>query len=133
MLVRGAKALIVDDQGCVLVIRRSKTQPHVPHASDLPGGIIEDNETVLEGLTREIEEEISITLPESALSFVASTEVNNYYGRDAHIELYEATLNSRPEIALSFEHDKYEWVPIKQLHVAHELFGPLVEQYKSKH
>lgn len=130
MLVRGAKAIIVDDDGFVLVVRRSDSHPHVPLTPDLPGGKIEEGETFVEGLIREIKEETAIEVLPSAISFVGSTGAKDYYGKDLSLELYEVKLDHRPEVSLSFEHDSYQWVAVKDLQIAHKLFEPLVEAYK---
>ncbi len=61
---RGAKALIVDSQNRALILRRSKTHRYVPFTQDLPGGKVEEGESMLAGLLREIHEEVGLELDE---------------------------------------------------------------------
>ena len=86
-----------------------------------------------EGLLREIKEEIGIELSESMLVFIDSIEDGDYFGKHIYGELYEVKLHTRPDILLSFEHDKYDWVPTSQLQIEGELFDSLIEKYKQGH
>ena len=54
----GGAALIFDDKGRLLVVKRSK-EP-AKGAWDLPGGFVEVRETVEEGIIREVREELNI-------------------------------------------------------------------------
>lgn len=51
------KAIIYDDQGRVLTIRRTKTAPTRPLQWDLPGGELDYGEDTHAGMRREIKEE----------------------------------------------------------------------------
>ncbi|MFE1470304.1 MULTISPECIES: NUDIX hydrolase [Nocardiopsis] len=52
-----AAAVIADDRGRVFAQRRSPTRKVFPHCWDIVGGHVEQGETMLEGLAREVEEE----------------------------------------------------------------------------
>lgn len=51
------KAIIFNEQGKILVIKRSKTSPTRAGYWDLPGGILEAGEDKKEAIIREIKEE----------------------------------------------------------------------------
>ncbi|WAE72839.1 NUDIX domain-containing protein [Streptomonospora nanhaiensis] len=52
-----AGAVIADGRGRVFAQRRSATRKVFPHCWDIVGGHVEQGETMLEGLAREVEEE----------------------------------------------------------------------------
>lgn len=131
--IRGSKAIVVDNDGFALVVRRSATHPHVPLTNDLPGGKVEDVETMIEGLVRELGEEIGFTPNVSAVSLIEQTKAENYYGKNYYLELFEVKCDNRPDITLSFEHDAYEWVRLKNLSITGELYEPLVARYIAQH
>lgn len=131
MFVRGAKAVILDSNKNVLIVRRSKTHPHAPLTNDLPGGKIEEGETMVQGLVREIQEEVGIDVRNDTPKLIDSKKVQNFFNKNYEVELYEIELSNRPSITLSFEHDKYEWVPLKEATIIAELFEDIFEVYKS--
>lgn len=47
------RAFVLDDDDNILLVKNASEQPWV-----LPGGHVEDNETIYEALEREIEEEV---------------------------------------------------------------------------
>jgi 8-oxo-dGTP pyrophosphatase MutT (NUDIX family) len=110
---RSAKLLLFDATGKVLVLRRSNTHPTAPHAPDLPGGMIEDNESYEEGIIRELVEETQLS--------VSIDRVLSMYKTGSRFSIMQRKLyatqisDSEPQIELSWEHDRYEWLPIESL------------------
>ena len=102
-----AKAIILNDKGEMLMVRRSKTAPRRPLQWDLPGGMVEEGEDIAAATARETAEEAGIQIEPKHLDLVYShTEIMHdlnviwlfYTGR--------ATLT---DVILSFEHDKFQW------------------------
>ena len=124
MLIRGAKAIAIDGEGFALVLRRSATHPYVPLTNDLPGGKVEDGEQMIQGLVRELSEEIGVDVSAAAVTLIDSTKATNYYGKDYELELFEVKFDNRPDITLSFEHDSYRWVKLDELSILGELYEP---------
>ena len=131
MVVRAAKAIIIDKDGDVLVVRRSDTHPYVPLTPDLPGGKIEDGETVVEGLLRELREEIGLEVAPTDVKEIKTEQINNYFGKDYQVSLYELRLEKKCHIQMDFEHDMYEWIPLAKLQIVGDIYVPLVEYYKT--
>lgn len=125
---RAAKAIIIDPKGYVLQLRRSETHPQIPFTPDLPGGTIDENEDARTTLARELMEEIGVDIAEtSVISF--KTDQFSAYGKKIELELFEVSgFEDRPEIKLSFEHDRYDWLPVDQLSDA-GFFKQLVVDY----
>jgi 8-oxo-dGTP pyrophosphatase MutT (NUDIX family) len=132
MPLRGAKVIVIDPDNTVLVVRRSGTHPHAPYTPDLPGGKVEEGETMAEGLQRELKEETGIETATANLKKVGSKDDANYYGKVASVELYELRVTKRPKIVLDFEHDQHEWVNVKDLSIVAHLFESLVNEYKQQ-
>ncbi|KKS42110.1 hypothetical protein A3H03_00600 [Candidatus Kuenenbacteria bacterium RIFCSPLOWO2_12_FULL_42_13] len=55
-------ALIINKEGKLLVVKRSMREIAFPGRWALPGGKLEDNETVMEGLKKECKEEVGIEI-----------------------------------------------------------------------
>lgn len=53
-------ALIVNAEGKVLLIKRSKAEDVLPGLWDIPGGILKDGEDPKEGALREVKEETNL-------------------------------------------------------------------------
>ena len=115
-----AKALVVNDEGKVLVltIGEHTKHPQLSYMPDLPGGIIEKDETPLNGVQREIEEEIGVRIPLSDIHELYShTRKYAIFGYRLTRMLYLARV-SKPEVKLSYEHESYKWtLPDELWHV----------------
>jgi ADP-ribose pyrophosphatase len=114
-IVEIAKALIVDAAGNTLILRRSSTHPTLAGHVDLPGGLIEPDEEPGQAAAREIIEETGLALSAGVLKLTyAGTEA---HGEESRVRLlYVARLNeTMPAVTISWEHDKFDWVPIAEL------------------
>lgn len=127
-IVRGAKIIVLDKSNHALVLRRSGTHPHVPLTSDLPGGKVEAHESPAGGCLRELEEETGIVINEAQLVLLGERELTSY-GRDLRVYLFGVRLkDERPDVRLSWEHDKYDWVKVDTVNDLDEIFQPMVEE-----
>lgn len=114
-LVRSSKAVILDKNNQALMLYRSASHPRQPLEPDLPGGITEADETIEDGLVREILEETGIIVERTALKLLF-TFTQDFPGVSVNRLLYAVKLvENAPEIKISYEHSKYEWVKISDL------------------
>lgn len=75
---------------------------------DLPGGTLEDNESLLETMLREVQEEAGIQIDAATVDMVYSG--TDYSKRGTQYTLFTAKIATRPEVSISWEHFSYEWV-----------------------
>lgn len=96
-----------------LVVERSKNDDFLPGVWEFPGGNIENDETILEALKRELYEEIGVNINVDKAKLVNFyDEIHDKEEKYHYIELdflYETNTKDL-EIKLSVEHDNYKWV-----------------------
>ena len=105
-----AKALIVNDEGKVLVLREAKTYEEIIGRYGTPGGRINPGEPFFDALKREVDEESGLEV-----------EV----GKPVHVDEWFPVIKGVPnhivgmfllcrpvtnEVRLSLEHDDYKWI-----------------------
>lgn len=106
------KAAIINGDGQVLLLRRSKTDLKRPGELDFPGGAVDAGEDLLAAGSREIREETGITIPIAELKLV-SADTMVYEDSDLNVNRLLLVGHIRKvDIKLSSEHDQYEWVDI---------------------
>ena len=105
----GVKALIQNDAGEYLFIRRMKTMDNEaePHW-DIPGGRINPEEELIVALAREIEEETGMVL-EGTPDLLAAQDIIPP-GRDLHVVRLTYQANATGAPILSQEHQEVSWM-----------------------
>lgn len=108
------KAILFDNGGKILTIRRTETAPTWSLHWDLPGGALDYGEDIKDGITREIKEETGLNVQDLSVMDVISRL------KDKEEELltairYLVTIcyTARPKttkVVLSHEHDDFMWV-----------------------
>lgn len=116
------KALILNEKGEVLIIKRPEDDQHGAGKWDFPGGKLEAGENLEEGLLREIEEEIGIEVELGPAIYAFDFE-KKY---DQKIEIGGEKLliagkgirfiafYKSGAVMLSDEHGEFQWVSIKE-------------------
>ncbi len=100
-----AKSFVLDDNGKILVLRRSITDQRRPLTWDLPGGIVELDEDPDKAVAREIYEEAGLKTTTPKIFHVDSRTDKAFLV----FLLYFLYTNDK-DVSLSFEHDIYLWV-----------------------
>ncbi len=101
------KAILVDEQGNILAMRRSKTAPSRPLHWDLPGGDIEVGGELKKDIAREIREETQLEVDE--LQILDAIGANNDKQEYWITICYTAKPQSK-NVVLSYEHDEFQWI-----------------------
>jgi dATP pyrophosphohydrolase len=108
-----SKVIVVNQDGNVLLIRRSPDDIRRPLEWDVPGGHTDDDEYSAEAAARETSEETGIEIDPRTLQLVyAMTEVPKdvlsvtWVFYTAHVAM--------PDVSLSNEHVEFTWVPLEK-------------------
>jgi 8-oxo-dGTP diphosphatase len=107
-----AKAIIVNKQGQVLVLRESPkhiTNTKIGHYQ-LPGGRIEPGESFHDGLKREIYEETGLTVKVGKPIMVGEWRPVIQGVRHQIFGVFVTATTKEDEITISGEHDDYLWI-----------------------
>ena len=105
------RALITDEDGKILIIKRSTESKTNPDKWELPGGKVDQGEPFDQALIREVKEETNLTI--SLDHVVGVAEQNLTLIRAVHIILSAQV--EEGELNLSHEHDGYAWVYFEAL------------------
>lgn len=105
-LVVGA---VIHDRGRVLVVTRSAKDDFLPGIDELPSGSVHAGETLLEGLNRELREEVGFPAGPLDAGFLETFDYASGSGRLTRQFTVSLHLATR-EIRLSEEHSTYQWV-----------------------
>lgn len=117
----GVKALIVDKDDRVLLLQVNTAnfkKDKTPHW-DIPGGRIQEGQSALDALQREVAEEtgIGVIVKAEYLTGVISNieiPVTDALTVGLVLVVYKVTIPEHCEVVLSEEHTAYEWVPRKE-------------------
>ena len=107
---KAVKALIVDNDK-ILIVKRSKKDLYKPGVWELPGGKIKQNESLEQGLIREVKEETGINIE------VLKHLNNQVFMKNKETEIIMTTFLCKAltkDIILSDEHEEYEWSHIEK-------------------
>ena len=100
------KALILNNNNEVLLLKRSSNAKNNPGLYDFPGGKLDLHEEFMDALTREINEETNLK-PEIT-RLIGSTESENTINRVVYLLFEGKTQNT--DVKISDEHEEYQWI-----------------------
>ncbi len=129
-MAKVAKLLLIDPRGHLLLLERSN-HPRFGNDPDLPGGTLEEGESLRETMVREVFEEIGAVVDgEAARHLYDGTE---YSAHGVHYALYALEVPTRPDVTLSWEHAGYEWLLkddfVAKVATANDTFMHMVHDY----
>jgi len=88
---------------------------------ELPGGLLEMNENLMEGLSREVNEETGLKISENHLFTIWDHYIEGFRFKDGRIlncrviEIAYKCNTLTNQVTLSSEHDNYNWVDLCEL------------------
>lgn len=109
----GLKALIRNEKGAILLLRRSKEYSNTYNSWGFPGGRVQKEEKLETALRREIEEETGLTNLEIIAEFgFTMTPHRLKQGKDdfgVMLVIFECKTQKAQKLTLSDEHDQFAW------------------------
>ena len=103
------KTLVFNQAGQVLLLVRSDDDDHRPGEYDLPGGKVEDGESIEAGAARELEEEAGIVVEPMALRLTYGVTSFSEADKLNRVKLAFIVHSAQSDITLSHEHQAYSW------------------------
>lgn len=112
------KAVILNDKGEMLMVRRSKTDIRRPLQWDLPGGLREKDEELIASVQREILEETGLSVNDPKPIF-SKTEVRKWKDKDSEqiqnvVFVFYIGKTKSKDVTISHEHSEFQWKPIAE-------------------
>lgn len=107
-VIFGQKAFIINDEDKILIVKRDKEIIFV-NKWDVPGGKLDNDESLFVAISREIEEEVGLQL-ETVVCTLSSSKFKGKLGDDLIIYRNIYLCKARGEVKLSAEHSEYKWV-----------------------
>ncbi|RAL25661.1 NUDIX hydrolase [Thermoflavimicrobium daqui] len=108
-----AKAIIFHENQ-VLILRKSEEERSIKdtHGWDFPGGSLEPNELLMDGLVRELVEEVGLQV-----KVIAPAYVYDEIQEEKHLVIVKFACD-QPEgdLVLSSEHEQFNWISLDRLH-----------------
>ena len=98
--------LINKEKQTLLLFRGMKHQD--PFTLDLPGGHLQQGESVLDAAVREVKEETNLTLEQSDLKYITKINRTTYYQTSS----WEGTIFKPEDLT---EHESYVWTPLSRI------------------
>jgi 8-oxo-dGTP pyrophosphatase MutT (NUDIX family) len=105
------KTLLLNSDGLALILYRSDSHPNFPGHLDLPGGELENSDTIESTVVRELEEETGIKALRSGVNYLFKKE----YEDVIHVLCTQQLGVVTPKIKLSWEHKDNEWMKLTHL------------------
>jgi 8-oxo-dGTP diphosphatase len=105
------RVLLTDQDGKILILKRSTDSKTNPSKWELPGGKVDQGESFDHALIREVYEETNLKI--SLEHVVGASEQNLHIIRAVHIIMSGKIVEG--ELNLSSEHEGYAWVLIETL------------------
>lgn len=109
----GQKALILNPDGQVLIIKRDKSNTKA-ELWDFPGGRIEWGESLREGLVREVKEEANLDISVISTPLAITTFFREIDRNNQIIRLIYLCKTKSSAVLLSDEHSSFKWINPKE-------------------
>jgi len=129
----GVKLIIFDlNTQKILTIKRSmKDNMDFKEEYDIPGGRLKLGEEPLDGLKRELKEELNYDLAEKPQILDASNIVNDKYRHIIRITYGLITDINSEKLKLSDEHSKIVFLPFKENNGFHPLLNKAIVEFEN--
>lgn len=107
-----ASGCYCEHEGRFLLLKRHRSRPS-GETWGVPGGKLEADENPLEGIIREVHEEIGLILQPDKLFFVKTAYIQ--YGEIQYVfHMFRTQFEEKPAIVLNEEHTEHRWLTAEE-------------------
>jgi 8-oxo-dGTP pyrophosphatase MutT (NUDIX family) len=106
---KSSTVAIINRDNQVLILLRGKTAPWMPSKYCLPGGKVEENESLVHAAVRELLEETNITCN------INDLWPNTILYKNSRSKIVFSVKINEPVIELNWEHDDYSWIDLSSI------------------
>ncbi len=114
MRLRHAAKILIrrrsDQKYLILWSSEWEENPRRSHQPDLPGGIVEEGESLKIGLLREVQEEVGLDLSDAKLTLAYALTFDKENDESTVFLIYFAEIDDHTEVTLSWEHEAFKWL-----------------------
>lgn len=125
--VTSVKAIIANDAGEVLLLKRAHDDPHRPGEWEVPGGRLSPGEAELDGLRRQVREETDLRIA------IGDRLLERTYERDdgqwVRMVTFACRLSGPPNVTLTPEHCGHQWATVAEARRITQSFGADLDAY----
>jgi len=107
-----AVVAVFDKDNKILLLKRGSTAPTFPNCWDMPGGVIDDNETPLSTIAREVKEETGLDIKWRDFKSFSTYKMRT---RKGEVYAYHTKLLGDCEIKIDWEHSEFKWFTEKEI------------------
>ena len=108
------KAVVFNQDNEILLLKRDSNSKFSAGKYDLPGGHIEENESLKDSVLREIKEETGLKTVFGEIIDVVEFPENSQMFKDEKRGIRAICYSDSKEVELSVEHEEYLWLPTKK-------------------
>ena len=110
--------VIREEDGRILLLKRSATDRHRPGEWECPGGKLDAGEDFSDSRLREVQEETGLVVETVRLAFYTDTRVikdGSEYDGASYVAIFSIARVVEGVLTLSAEHDEALWVTCKEM------------------
>ncbi|MBU0534861.1 NUDIX domain-containing protein [Patescibacteria group bacterium] len=110
------RAIVQNEDGLILIIKRSPSDSYMPNKWELPGGKLDIGQDISNALEREVLEETGlVVIPTDKIAYWRSEIISSgKYKGLPYVILVGLSKSVGGEVAISSEHSDFKWLRVKE-------------------
>lgn len=113
-VIFGQKAFVINQDNQLLILKRTKDTDVFHDSWDVPGGKVENDDSLYDSLVREIKEETNMELM-NIITILTTSRFRGDKQDSPWIFRNTYLVEAKGEVKLSSEHSKYKWISTAEI------------------